>query len=64
MSVYIFISIKNCPPFPVRPDLSAFVQKHIEIVRMEYPLPKTCPVVTDPDVEALVIPERTHEPLG
>ena len=39
VSVDILVAVTDCFTFSGRPDLAAFVQQHIEIVRVEHPSP-------------------------
>ena len=45
-----FVAIQDGLPAAVGIDLPAFVQKDIEIVGMEYPTPKTRPVIASPHI--------------
>ena len=64
VSIDILVSITNCLPFAIGPYFPAFVQKNVEVMGMEKPFPEAGPVVTGPDIKALIVAKGIHQPFG
>ena len=58
------VSIQNGASAAIGIYFSAFIQKHIEVMGMEYPLPESRPMIAGPYIDALVITKWSFEPFG